>query len=129
MNIKEVDAMTVQQAIEYSLDKIVKQGERCMRGGECAYGDGEGNHCAIGWLLDTNDGDLMEYEGSARVLLEERGEDVPKLIRENLDTFRYFQGFHDTSFVAHKVEYLRLLEDEGIDTSHANFQAWIDLGK
>jgi hypothetical protein len=30
MNRQEVDAMTVQQAIEYSLDKLVKQGKRCM---------------------------------------------------------------------------------------------------
>jgi hypothetical protein len=62
MNIQEVDAMTVQQAIDYSLDKLVKQGERCYNGNDCMYGDEEGNHCAIGWLLDADNKSLM-YNG------------------------------------------------------------------
>ena len=60
---------TVQEACDYAVEKMVAQQGRCMREGKdgdetCAYGDGKGNHCAIGWLLDHDDPDLMKYEGS-----------------------------------------------------------------
>ena len=127
MNIQKVDAMTVQQAVEYSLDKIVKQGERCMRDGECAYGDGEGNHCAIGWLLDADNADLMEDEGSASGIARCCG--VPELIKENVEVFNKFQCFHDAGQGYNREEFKQQMSALGIDTSHANFQAWIDLGK
>ena len=127
MNIQEVNAMTVQQAVEYSLDKIVKQGERCMRGDDCTYGDGEGNHCAIGWLLDTNNADLMGAEGSVSDIARCCG--VPELIKDNVKVFNTFQCFHDAMHAQHREEYKVQLRENGVDTSHTNFQAWVDLGK
>jgi hypothetical protein len=128
MNIQEVDAMTVQQAIEYSLDKLVKQGKRCMgSSNDCMYGDEEGNHCAIGWLLDADNKSLMKDGGSVTDLYDVRA--VPKLIRDNIETFLFFQGFHDVPYKELRLMYKGNLRDSGIDTSHPNFQAWIDLGE
>jgi hypothetical protein len=129
MNIQEVDAMTVQQAIEYSLDKLVKQGERCIREGVCSYGSSGGNHCAIGWLLDANNRDLMRFEGSASDISEDYTYFVPLLIHSNKEAFNTFQHFHDTLYKAEREGLMHELEDSGVDTSHPNFQAWIDLGE
>ena len=126
MNIQEVDAMTVQQAIEYSLDKLVKQGKRCVNKSDCMYGDKEGNHCAIGWLLDSDNKSLMSNGGAVTDLDDVRT--VPKLIRDNIETFSFFQQFHDSAYMKHRGMYKGNLRDLGIDTSHPNFQAWIDLG-
>jgi hypothetical protein len=127
MNIQEVDAMTVQQAIDYSLDKLVKQGKRCANGNDCMYGDGEGNHCAIGWLLDADNKSLMNDGGSVTGLADVRT--VPKLIINNQETFLILQGFHDAESLQEREHNRGYLESHGIDTSHPNFQAWIDLGK
>jgi hypothetical protein len=127
MNMQEVDAMTVQQAIEYSLDKLVKQGKRCVNGNDCMYGDEEGNHCAIGWLLDADNKSLMCNGGAITDLDDVRA--VPKLIRDNIETFLFFQQFHDSFYTKHRGMYKGNLKDSGIDTSHPNFQAWIDLGE
>jgi hypothetical protein len=54
---------------------------------------------------------------------------VPKLIRDNIETFLFFQQFHDSFYTKHRSMYKGNLRDLGIDTSHPNFQAWIDLGK
>jgi hypothetical protein len=128
MNIQEVDAMTVQQAIDYSLDKLVKQGKRCMEGSNCVYGDGEGKHCAIGWLLNSGDIALMAYEESVMGLVK-YCHCVPDLIIRNADTFHSFQRFHDESTKGDREIQLHELTAAGIDTSHPNFQAWLDLGE
>jgi hypothetical protein len=129
MNIQEVDAMTVQQAIEYSLDKLVKQGKRCVNDRGCAYGNNEGNHCAIGWLLDANNRDLMRFKGSASNISDAHTDFVPLLIRNKTTVFNYFQHFHDTLYKVEREGSMHDLLDSGIDTSHPNFQAWIDLGE
>jgi hypothetical protein len=130
MNRQEVDAMTVQQAIEYSLDKLVKQGKRCMdSSNECAYGDGEGNHCAIGWLLDADNKGLMKLEGSVADLTLNYCRYVPRLIINNQETFNTYQSFHDAHYEYERIKHRGKLESLGIDTSHPNFQAWIDLGE
>jgi hypothetical protein len=129
MNIQEVDAMSVQQAIEYSLDKLVKQGKRCMNDSDCAYGNGEGNHCAIGWLLEADNKDLMKSGGSVNGIIDEWAVFLPSLIINNQETFTFFQGFHDALYKKRRSMYKGNLKDSGIDTSHSNFQAWIDLGK
>ena len=129
MNIQEVDAMTVQQAIEYSLDKLVKQGERCISGGVCLYGNGGGNHCAIGWLLEADNKSLMKLEGNVSGLIDEWEVFLPSLIINNQETFLILQGFHDAESLQEREHNRGYLESHGIDTSHPNFQAWIDLGE
>jgi hypothetical protein len=129
MNMNEVDAMTVQQAIEYALDNLVMQGARCMGAGDCSYGDKQGNHCAIGWLLDANNRELMRYKGAVNDIMVDFSSHVPLLIKDNLDTFLTFQGFHDAISLQEREHNRGYLESAGIDTSHPNFQKWIDLGR
>ena len=127
MDIKEVDAMTVQQAIEYSLDKLVQQGERCRDGHVCTYGDGEGNHCAVGWLLDARAEALMRYEGSVREIAGKFS--IPELIKNNIEVFSLLQAFHDDARGHGRRNILNRLSELDVDISHPNFQAWVDLGE
>jgi hypothetical protein len=129
MNIQEVDAMTVQQAIEYSLDNLVMQGKQCMLNNDCAYADGKGNHCAIGWLLDANNRGLMLFAGGARALSAKHRDCVPLLIHNNREVFDDFQHFHDVLSKEQRESARYALLELGIDTSHPNFQAWVDLGE
>jgi hypothetical protein len=129
MKIKEVDEMTVQEAIEYSLDKLIQQGKRCMLGSGmgCAYADREGNHCAIGWLLDSKNENLMGFRGSAEDISRVNG--VPLLIGEYAKVFNLFQSFHDAQTKNERLMCMNSLMEYGINVSSINFQAWADLGE
>ena len=47
------------EMIEYVVRKLDEQGKRCTVnvGGKdwCSYADGDGNHCAAGWLMTENE--------------------------------------------------------------------------
>jgi hypothetical protein len=130
MKIKEVDEMTVQQAIEYSLDKLIQQGKQCMLKADCLYGDGLGNHCAIGWLLE-NDKELMNNESGVNGLcsLSKTARLIPQLIKNNVKIFSVYQRLHDDNLRVGRKGLLGDLQALNIDTSHPNFQKWVDLGK
>lgn len=127
-----VDAMTLQEAMDYAVQKVVRQGRRCFSSIEddelpaCMYGDTEGNHCVVGWLLDHSNYDLMTFEGAVSSLLSSRhAEEVPKIIYDNIDAFTELQVAHDTDLVATAYETIRLLSKRhGIDTSG---QWWKDF--
>ena len=64
MKKQDVDNMTLQEAVDYAMFKIVEQGGRCRSlQGLCAYGNAEGKHCAVGWLLDEDNQELMGFNG------------------------------------------------------------------
>ena len=125
------DEMNLQQAVNYSVSKIVAQGSRCMMhingSADCAYGDGEGNHCSVGWLLDPNIRNLMEWGGSVNDLVKVFT--VPEVIRSNIDVFRVLQLFHDAHTSREREDSLGTLELHGIDTSHEDFEKWVNLGE
>ena len=56
---EEVDKMTLQEAFDYAVQKIVEQGGRCIDNHMCVYGNTRGMHCAVGWLLDENERSLI----------------------------------------------------------------------
>ena len=80
---------TAQEACDYPVQQIVKQGGRCydVVNSTCMHGDGQGNHCAIGWLLDPNNKELMGCTSTIRILVDDLPDDVPEIIKDNLDLF------------------------------------------
>lgn len=125
MKEEQLNEMSLQEACDFAVLKIVGQGGKCLSDeGNCAYGDGRGNHCAVGWLLDEEDGDLMSYRGTVNGLATSH--DLPSLITENKYAFRLLQYFHD-----HKGAFReKSLDDlsKYIDTSAPQYQQWVDMG-
>ena len=124
----DLDTCTVQEACDYAVYKIVEQGEQCTTEGTnmCLYSDGEGNHCAVGWLLDPEDKELMEVEGSVKGIVKEFKDRIPKLIIQHLYEFTALQELHDAR-PDERADKLILLQDEGIDTSKPQYEQWLGV--
>lgn len=133
-----VETATLQEAVDYSVQQIVKQGGQCMGtdmdGNEsCMYGNGEGQHCAVGWLLDPEQSILMEMENSVKGLCAPANLSVvalvPALVRENQDTLQELQRFHDyDSKVSRHDAMTKLNHHNRIDTTGEWFKQWVDMG-
>ena len=122
---------TVQEACDYSVQKLVEQGGRCydVVDGDCMYGDGHGKHCAIGWFLGPDDEDLMKYEGYVRGLSQKFSGRIPQVIKDQVEIFVCLQEFHDDSHSNDRERCRKVLRDNyKIDTSAAHWQQWIDMG-
>ena len=120
---------TAQEACDYSVQKLVEQGKRCMNDGTCAYGDGQGNHCAIGWLLDPDNKALMNYDESVQEVVDEFQDDVPQIIKDHVCLFGDLQKFHDYAGRIWREEWRdRLRDNYKIDTSAPHWQKWVDMG-
>lgn len=118
--------MTVQEAVEYAVTQIVKQGGQCItKDNYCMYADGKGKHCAIGWLL--TDERLMKHEGVLTSLIEGFPQLVPDLIKDNLEVFRTLQLFHDSGNYSQRLEHLETLKSLGINPSNPVFKEWVYL--
>ena len=123
---------TAQEACDYSVQQIVKQGGRCydVVDGVCMYSDGQGNHCAIGWLLDPNNKELMNYDESVQDVVEDFPDDVPEVIKDNIDLFSELQRFHDQpNSIIREMCRDGLRYNYKIDTSAPHWQQWIDMGE
>ena len=116
---------TVQEACDYSVAQLVKQGDRCVKNDVCAYGIGK-KHCAIGWLLDHDNGYLMNHEGDVEYLTDSVEGAVPALIVDNLKVFKVLQQFHDFSDGFNRGRALGHLSGL-IDTSAPQYKQWMDL--
>jgi len=84
---------TFQQVLDEITDKLEAQGKRCMDVYSCLYSDGEGNHCAVGWLLS----ETVTLRGDAKTLTEtypDLGEN-DAFIREYTTELTYVQAIHD----------------------------------
>jgi len=123
---------TAQEACDYSVQQIVAQGEQCYNKarGRCLHSDGQGNHCAIGWLLDPNNKELMGYDGGVQGVVDDFPDEIPQIIKDNLDMFTELQRFHDEPR-SQRREILRdvLRVAHNIDTSGAHWQQWVDMGE
>lgn len=131
MKSEEVDKLTLQEAMDYAVQKIVEQGVQCMtaNGDRCLYGDDQGNHCAIGWLFDETDPVLMGSQSGVYELLAEYGEYIPALIHAHASAFTRLQEFHDTKHKHERELHLESLRDwHSIDVSAPHWQQWIDMG-
>ena len=114
--------MTLQEACDYAVTKIVEQGGKCTdKHGNCKYKNGT-KHCAVGWLLDHDNADQMDYAND--VIHMARNIPVPKLIADNVQAFAVLQRFHDSRLNTrlHLVALKRY-----IDTSAPQYQQWVDL--
>lgn len=77
-------------------DKLVEQGKQCKNGLSCQYGDGHGNHCAVGWLLPA-DSPAMVFEGDVCELLKDESDLGPndEFIRDHVVELGEIQRIHD----------------------------------
>ena len=129
MKKEDVDKMTLQEACDYAVTKIVQQGGQCLgKNNSCAYGNNNGRHCAIGWLLDENNDDLMRHEKSIYDLYEIHYSKIPKLICDSLYIFRYLQSFHDSLFQTERRIYLSRLSTLIDTTTNPCYQQWVEMG-
>jgi len=122
---------TAQEACDYSVKQIVAQGEQCYNKarGRCLHSDGQGNHCAIGWLLDPNNKELMGYTSTIRILVDDFQDEIPQIIKDNLDMFAVLQDFHDEDYsIIREMCRDGLRDNYNIDTSASHWQQWIDMG-
>ena len=136
MNITKPDlaTCTLQEACDYSVAMIVRQGDRCMgkvEGGYkqdfCAYGNDKGEHCAVGWLLDDTNKDLMMYRGAVTELIGDSKISIPSLIHDNIDVFDSLQVFHDLEDYHSRHIYLSRLSED-IDTDKPQYKQWVEMG-
>ena len=120
---------TAQEACDYSVKQIVAQGGRCVSNDYCRYSDGQGHHCGIGWLLDPDDKDLMNYVGYVHRMIEGLPNKVPQIIKDNVGLFGTLQEFHDEPGSHNrKMRRNRLRDNHNIDTSGDHWQKWVDMG-
>ena len=123
---------TAQEACDYSVQQIVAQGEQCYNKarGRCLHSDGQGNHCAIGWFLDPDNEVLMNYVQGVRDVVEDFPDNVPEVIKDNIDLFSELQRFHDQpNSIIREMCRDGLRYNYKIDTSAPHWQQWIDMGE
>lgn len=127
MKKEDVDKMSLQEACDYAVSKIVEQGGRCLNAiGGCVYSDGEGNHCGVGWLLDEENEVLMNRGVTAKALAQKYPTLIPNLIKENLPVMAILQSFHDRP-KGYRKTCLKNLSNH-IDTSKPQYQKWLEMG-
>lgn len=129
MKPAQVDQMSMQEAMDFAMKKIVEQGGQCSIMDTCAYGKGD-MHCAIGWLLDEDDKRLMDFQGGFPSLVDYAGDEgieLPELLLDNQQAFDRLQDVHDqadsTSFHAMKD----LERDYDIDISGPHWAEWLTI--
>jgi hypothetical protein len=130
MKKEDVDKMTLQQAMDYSINKLVEQGVQCMDYGGCYYGDDEGRHCAVGWLLDEDNEELMDSFGTLDETIKNHPESIPSLLDKHSEAFETLQELHDSDRTADRKIILKdMTEKYGIDIeTNPNWNKWVLLG-
>ena len=129
MNKPDLKTCTLQEACDYAVFKIVEQAKQCLSGkGGCAYGDGNGNHCAVGWLLDTDNAQLMDCGDDVEELVNAYRNDVPALVIKNSHFMMDFQDFHDDNTSLGRAHALRNLSKR-IEIDAQQYQQWVEMGE
>ena len=138
MKIETANQMTMQELCDYSIEKLVEQGEQCGVEKEyngagsffkCAYGMGA-KHCGIGWMLDEENDKLMKEVCGVTELIKSCPEHLPSAILENPDLAIEFQMLHDTTHTVVRAGHLRYLETHyHLDTSNPAYQQWVNMGE
>ena len=117
---------TINQVAEEVFSRLVKQGGRCLDGGgrACCYGDGTGNHCAIGWLLPEH---LMDAGAGVRELFdsEELGPNHD-FIGEHLTILKDMQILHDTDSAGVRGVTREKLMEAGVESE--SIDTWVEMG-
>lgn len=137
---------TLQQVVAEVMDKLVEQGSRCTvtQGSNdfCQYSDGNGKHCAVGWLLPEDVAALEVYQDSSvSSLISHITNNQPafmdeewfKFLNSNRTAMMNLQSMHDSAvknpppFIISKLTYCInfFKEEHGIDPN--TFKPWLDL--
>lgn len=124
--------MNLSEAFNFAVKKIVEQGGQCLDKNdlECAYGSAT-KHCAVGWLLDHKNKDLMEYEGDVYDICNEFDWGIPSIIFEDRVAFAKLQRFHDAFKVKEREEVFNELKSirPEVDYSGEHWETWINMGE
>jgi hypothetical protein len=136
MKKEQADSMTVSELCNYSVQKIVEQGGRCIDGAGCAYGNKKNTkHCGIGWLLDENKPHLMDFLYPLSILVQKYSDELPIALLAFTKIFKYLQFFHDDRYqYDREIELNRfLLEAKNagvtVDVSGPWWEKWIKMGE
>jgi len=125
--------MNLSEALNFAVKKIVEQGGRCLINANgnsaCVYGRGS-KHCAVGWLLDHNNPEMMEFGGAVQELIEAFEDVVPDVVCQNPNEFSVLQMFHDASEKEKRIEHFKLLKMYApqVDYSGDHWETWINMG-
>lgn len=105
MKKSEADKKTTKQLLRYVVTNLIKQEKQCIKDNGCAYGDGQGNHCGVGWILDETNEELMNFRGSAKTLVERKNfkGKLPKTLTKDTLIWRYVQSIHDATSAKNEV--------------------------
>ena len=99
--LKEIaDQMSLQEQVNYIGCMLLNQGKQALRKATilpaCTYGNCDGEHCAIGWLLDETNAEIMDYSGPIESLVKsEHVELLPKTLVSEIKLFNDLHQFHD----------------------------------
>ena len=80
------------------IQKLIEQGGTCINKGYCAYGDGMGRHCAIGWLISSKNDKAMTSNEDLPGLIDGvciSFEENLEWIKTNKEPLYLLQLFHD----------------------------------
>ena len=131
----DTTGMTLQQVSDAIAGKVIEQGGRCMSDllasgssyASCAYSDGSGKHCAIGWLISESS-PLMKYDGSLSTMIESSEFDKEpngEFILDNIDALIRIQILHDNPYnLVKRVELIVRDYDLNMDA----WSEWIEMG-
>jgi len=123
--------MNLQENFDYVIDRLVLQGEQSITlFGTCAYGTRDGLHCSIGFLLDHNNKDLMEFQGDVEDLINTFDRHLlPDIILDNANLFKDIQSFHDIVNAKYRGSLKPIFMSYGLDVSNPNIDVWISMGQ
>lgn len=128
--MKPINEMSLQEACDYAVKKIVEQGEMSICSDNiCVYENSNGSRCAVGWLID--DAEVRKFSGSLSSLLSSKHYDkLPKIFKDehNQYVFGLLQLFHDLKTKLLRADYLEQLST-CIDTSNPVYASWVQMGK
>lgn len=138
---------TVQEAMDFAVQKIVEQGAKCGDSSGCVY-EYDDMHCAVGWLIAPTDDDSPEAWEAYDEILEHLWDssidtvmnyveenEVHKLrhlpnfqlIADNTPLFSLLQNFHDVGTTEERRSAMHVLSEHGIDTSGNHWQDWLTI--
>ena len=127
------DGKTLEQVVVEIIQAITNQGGQCLKEGSstnCVYGNSEGRHCGIGWLLPADNDELMKDSGSVTTLanIYNKGELGPndQFIRENVVLLQLMQVVHDRNTLRNlQVSVNKICQE--CDLTKSIFTPWVEL--
>ena len=130
----DCNGKTPLEVVKEVMPLIVEQGGKCENETTCLYGDDEGRHCAVGWLLPWENEELMSVEGDVTDLIRRYPDLGPNdaWIRENEGFLNTLQDIHDLQWLdtQEKIsEMAGLLGDLGTSEVEDILRPWFKLNE